>query len=224
MADEINVSVAGVLTQQRKEFDPGQDVAALAAAAGIPVIGDPAEIPDCDILYSVQYHKILPQSAIEKATQIAVNLHMATLPEYRGCNQFSFAIMDDKKEFGTTIHRIDARIDHGDLLFEKRFPVPENCWVEQLYNLTFDASITLFRETLEAIVSGHYKPISQQDLIAGRGTSIHYRHDIAALKKIDFSWDAGKISRHVRATSMPGFEPPYAIAGGRKIYLITSPE
>lgn len=223
MRGSLNIEIAGVLTQQRKEFGTGADVAALAASYDIPVLQSVADIPECDILYSVQYHEILKQPTIDKAAKIAVNLHMAPLPEYRGCNQFSMAIIDGKKEFGTTIHRIDTRIDHGDILFQKRFPVPDNCWVNELYDLTEDASFALFTETLPAIIAGTYTMTPQADLVETYGTSLHLRREIAALKQIDLSWDAEKIDRYIRATSMPGFEPPYTIAGGKKIYFSTTP-
>ncbi|MBK8684503.1 MAG: hypothetical protein IPN26_05660 [Bacteroidetes bacterium] len=75
-----------------------------------------------DFLISVQYHQILNERHIQKARTLAINLHMAPLPEYRGCNQFSFAILDQYPEFGTTLHVMDERIDHGDILFEKDSP------------------------------------------------------------------------------------------------------
>ena len=215
----LGLEIAGVLTQGRKEFGGAHDLAALAGMHGIPVFDTPDDIPVCDILYSVQYHLILKQEHIDKARGIALNLHMAPLPEYRGCNQFSFAIVDGKKEFGTTIHQIDDGIDHGDILFERRFAVAEDCWVEDLYELTLEASVALFGDTLPAIVAGDYAGTPQQALVGERGTSIHYRKDIGALKVIDLNWDAEKISRHVRATSMPGFEPPYAFVGEQKVYF-----
>jgi methionyl-tRNA formyltransferase len=222
--NELDLQVVGVLTQGRKEFGSSHDLVSLAIAHGIPVIPSTDEMPVCDILYSVQYHEILRKQHIERSSQIAVNLHMAPLPEYRGCNQFSFAIIDGRETFGTTVHRIDTGIDHGDILFEKRFPVPEDCWVEELYELTEAASFMLFKETLPDIVAGRYTATPQEDLVEKRGTSIHYRKDILALKEIDLSWPADKIDRHIRATSMPGFEPPYTILVNRKIYFTTRPQ
>lgn len=221
--EALGVEVAGVLTQQRKEFGSSHDLAALAREHGVPVIASLEELPDCDILYSVQYHQILKAQHIAKAHTLAMNLHMAPLPEYRGCNQFSFAILDGKKEFGATLHRIDTRIDHGDILFQKRFSIPDGCWVQQLYDLTFEASVVLFKETLGNIVRGNYTPIPQQTLEAQYGTSLHYRHEMATLKQIDLAWNADKIQRHIRATSMPGFEPPYCIINGKKIYFSQQP-
>ena len=217
--DKLNIDIAGLLTQTRKEFDGKSDLAALAVQHNIPVFEGPDDIPEADILYSVQYHRILKQPHIDKAKQIAVNLHMAPLPEYRGSNQFSFAILDEKKEFGTTLHKIDSRIDHGDILFDKRFAIPDNCWVGELYQLTFDASLALFKETLSSIVNGRYLEMPQSTLIDKHGTSLHFRNEMADIKQIDLSWDKEKIERHIRATSMPGFEPPYTIIDGEKVYF-----
>jgi methionyl-tRNA formyltransferase len=222
--DRLNIEVTAVLTQARKEFDRRADLASLAGEEGIPVINSLNELPTCDILYSVQYHQILKQEHINKASQIALNLHMAPLPEYRGSNQFSFAILEERKEFGTTIHRIDTSIDHGDILFEKRFPIPAKCWIKELYDLTEEASLALFKESLPNIVAGDYKLTPQQSLEATRGSSLHYRSEMAEIKQIDLSWEKEKIDRHIRATSMPGFEPPYTILGGRRVYFTTSPE
>lgn len=215
----LNVVITGVLTHQRKEFGAESDVGGLARARSIPVFTNIGDIPACDIIYSVQHHQILTKKTIEKAGQIAVNLHMAPLPEYRGCNQFTMAVLDETKTFGTTIHVLDERIDHGDILFEKRFSVPDECWVHELYELTYDASLSLFKESLAAIITGQYERTPQASLLSTRSTSIHYRSEIAALKEIDLSWDAPKIERHIRAVSMPGFEPPFAIIGQQKIYF-----
>ncbi len=217
--EQLNVIVSGLLTQQRDEFDGSYDLATLAAAHNVPVLKDISDIPACDILYSVQYHNILTAADIAKAGQIAVNLHMAPLPEYRGCNQFSWAIIDEKEEFGTTIHIMDPGIDSGDILFQKRFPIPDNCWVDQLYKLTYEASLRLFQQTLAHIVNGNYTPLPQALLVPKFGTSIHYRHEINRLKQLDPTWDKTKIDRHIRATSMPGFEPPYFLEDGKKMYI-----
>ena len=217
--DALDIEITGLLTHARKEFGNAHDLNSLANEHSIPIINSQEEIPACDIIYSVQYHEVLKQVHIQKAAEIAVNLHMAPLPEYRGSNQFSFAILEEKKEFGTTIHQIDSRIDHGEILFQKRFPIPENCWVSDLYDLTYNASIRLFQQTLAHLVAGNYKPVPQETLIAKFGTSIHYRKEMAEIKQIDLNWTKEKIERHIRATSMPGFEPPYAVIDGKKIHF-----
>ncbi len=219
-----NIEIIGVLTQSRSEFGSTHDLTQLATQHNIPVLQSLNDMPPCDIIYSVQYHQILTQEHINKAGTIAVNLHMAPLPEYRGSNQFSFAIIEGKTEFGTTIHRIDHRIDHGDILFQKRFPIPPGTWVQDLYQLTYNASLNLFRQTLGHIITGNYQPVPQSVLAGKYGTSLHYRSEMNTLKHIDLNWQKEIIEQHIRATSMPGFEPPYCIIDGKKIYFSTTPQ
>jgi methionyl-tRNA formyltransferase len=219
--ETLALDIVGVLCHENQHFDAQFSLTQLAKQHQIPVLESLAEMPNVDFIYSVQYHQILKKEDIQKAGIIALNLHMAPLPEYRGCNQFSFALLDNKKEFGTTIHQLDPQIDHGDLLFEKRFPIPENCWIEQLYSLTYDASLLLFKESLKNIIYHNYTLTSQQSLVEERGSQLHYRKDIHEIKKIDLNWDQETIMRHIRATSMPGFEPPYTMIGDKKIYFST---
>jgi methionyl-tRNA formyltransferase len=216
------VKIIGVLSNDNARFDASKSVIALARKKDVAILEDLNDLPeDIDILYSVQYHRILKAHHISKA-KLALNLHMAPLPEYRGSNQFSLALLEEKEMFGVTIHKMDAKIDHGDILFEKRFPIPSLCWIEDLYHLSNTAALTLFRDTLSDIVNGNYTSTPQQQLVAQRGTSLHFRNEIDTLKLIDLSWPIEKIERHIRATSMPGFAPPYAIIQGRKVELNAS--
>lgn len=158
----------------------------------------------------------MKEKHIALARKLAINLHMAPVPEYRGCNQFSFAILDEAREFGTTIHKLDTSIDGGDIIAERRFPIDQDIRVDELYNKTFEASVTLFKSEIAKILNGEYRLVDQSSLI-DRKSSIHYRNEIDDLKKIDLSWPKEKINRHIRATLMPGFPPPYTMVDGKKI-------
>jgi methionyl-tRNA formyltransferase len=217
---ELNIELTGIRTKQRKEFGDGHDLADLAVDYGVPLLSALADIPECEIIYSVQHHELLKAEHIAKANTIAVNLHLAPLPEYRGCNQFSFAIMDDAKEFGATIHAIDRRIDHGEVLFERRFAIPDGCWVDDLYEMTCVAAFELFRDSLGSLLAGTYSRTPQSELLKTRPTSLHYRNEIEDLKRIDLNQSQALIERTVRATYMPGFEPPYAMVGGKKVQFV----
>lgn len=220
---ELNIDIAGILTNDNPVFGSQYNLSLYAAGHGIKIIPSLEALlqeEPADFIISIQYHQILRQVHIDRAKELALNLHMATLPEYRGCNQFSFALLDDAKEFGTTIHRLEAGIDSGAIIAEKRFPIPENCFVKELYDLTEKASIALFRESIGRILRGDYTLTSQQDLVAQRGTSIHYRREIASIKVLEPEWPKDKIFRHIRATYMPGFEPPYALINGQKHHVV----
>jgi methionyl-tRNA formyltransferase len=219
--EAYNIEVVGVLTNNTNRMGVA-NLATLAEEYHVKVLNSLDEIYsiECDFLISVQYHQILRKKHLSIASKMAINLHMAPLPEYRGCNQFTFAIIDAKKEFGTTLHIMDEGIDSGAILAEQRFSIPEDCFVEELYELTLDASKQLFESKIGAILLGDCTPITQEQLLKDRTTSIHYRKEIATAKKIDLNWSEDKIWRHIRATSMPGFDPPYAEINGVKLNII----
>lgn len=213
----LDFKLVGVLTNSR-----GSDIKNFCNSKSIKIfsgLDDLQKIERFDIGISVQYHEILKIQHIERAKEIFVNLHMAPLPEYRGCNQFSFAIINKDEEFGTTIHRLEEGIDSGDIIFEKRFNIPEDIWVEDLYNETFNKSVELFKDSLSDLLSQNYKLVSQNSLLDKRKTSLHYRKEINEIKKINLEWSKDKIERHIRATYMKEFEPPFAMIKKEKIYF-----
>lgn len=215
--DELNFKIVYVLTNSK-----GGGIARFCEEKSITVVDSLSNLllrPDFDLGISVQYHEILKRVHIAKASELFVNLHMAPLPEYRGCNQFSFAILNQDKIFGTTVHRLEEGIDSGDIIIERRFEIPSNCWVNELHSLTFKESLILFKEAVPIILLGKYEFTPQISLLDSRKTAMHYRKEIEEIKRIDLAWDKEKIARYIRATLMPGFEPPHAIIDGRKIYL-----
>ena len=82
--------------------------------------------------------------------------------------------------------------------------------------------LTLFQENIANILSNQFSMKPQKDFESERGTSIHYRNEISDIKRIDLSWDKAKVERHIRATYMPGFEPPYTMIGNEKVYFSTT--
>tara|TARA_B000000532_G_scaffold133164_1_gene106849 strand:+ start:536 stop:1288 length:753 start_codon:yes stop_codon:yes gene_type:complete len=213
--ENFSYKILGVLTNER-----GNEILHYCARNNLNIINDLNDYQDLqnvDIAISVQYHKILKQEHIDVASELTVNLHMAPVPEYRGCNQFSFAIINKEDFFGTTLHIIDTGVDSGDILFDRRFPISKDINVEDLYNKTFSESIILFEENLKNIIFGDYIPIKQDS--NNKKTYFYKRKDIEKIKKIDLSWSKEKINRYIRATSMPGFDPPYSYLNGEKIEL-----
>ncbi|MFC1613118.1 formyltransferase family protein [Patescibacteria group bacterium] len=220
---DLDIILDGVLTNDNINFASSLSIKSICKKNNIRIIENLDKLlslKDIDILISVQYHKILKKCHIDIARDISINLHMAPLPEYRGCNQFSFAILNNDAIFGTTIHRLEEGIDSGSIIAEKRFNIPKNCFVDELYNLTFKKSLKLFKEEICNIISSNFTLTPQETFLGKRNLSLHYRKEIKDIKKINLSWDKEKIERHIRATAMPGFDPPYAYIGNEKINII----
>jgi methionyl-tRNA formyltransferase len=225
MQESLPFEIIGALTNDRAGIlEKKQSVSEIAKTNNIPLYKNLDEWmyakPKCDIIISVQYHEILKPEHINIAGEIAINLHMAPLPEYRGCNQFSFAIIDNAKEFGTTLHKIDTGIDSGDIIAENRFDIAENIDVTTLYRNTYIKSVELFSSEIPKIITGNYILTPQSSYKGKRKSTFHLRKEIDEIKKINISWDKEKILRYFRATYFPPFSPPYYINdAGEKINI-----
>jgi len=214
---DLDIDLVGVLTNNK-----GEKIKNYCFNNDIPLLSNLNEylgLSQVDIAISVQYHEILKKKHISKAKDIIINLHMAPLPEYRGCNQFTFAIINGDKIFGTTIHKLEEGIDSGAIIFEKRFTIPVDCWVDDLYKITYNKTIELFKESLPYLISANYELKPQESYFNQRKTSFHYRKEIEEVKKINLNWNKDKIKRYIRATYMPGFAPPYFLINNQKIFF-----
>ena len=218
----LDIQLVAVLSNDRKIKAQDKSVLELAKSHAINILNSLDELLNLepvDYLISVQYHQILKQKHIDCAKKLAINLHMAPIPEYRGCNQFSFAIIEQAKEFGTTLHVMETGIDSGDILFESRFPITEKENVSSLHLKTTQESIILFEKSIAAILRGNYQRKPQSDFQNIRKFGFHLRSEVNDIKQIIMTWDDEKIDRYIRATYFPPFPPPFTVINGQKIDL-----
>lgn len=197
----------------------GPTVEEIAADAAVEVFEDWPEELCADYIISVQYQSILTAAQLAQANIRAVNLHLAPLPEYRGANQFSFAILNEETEFGVTLHEMVPKVDAGEILGERRFPINSTDVISELYNRALKEAVILFRDSIRPLLAGQLTPRDQESERPGAKRRFYRKKDIETEKRLDPSWPIKKIARHVRAMDMPGFEPPHFEHEGRKIYL-----
>jgi methionyl-tRNA formyltransferase len=217
---ELGVQLSCVFENKSKLATSTSSVGELAKEYNIPLYNNQDELLQFDMLdyiISVQYNQILKQHHINQAKELAINLHMAPVPEYRGCNQFSFAIIDQRTEFGTSLHRLEVSIDGGDLLAERRFNIPKDCFVQDLYKITVSESILLFKNEIGPILKGEYKLIPQAELAKKRDSGFHLRNEVDDIKIIDSTWPIEKQKSYFRATWFPPFSPPIEKQSGKPL-------
>ena len=104
-------------------------VKAWAQKNGIPVL-DPAKFDDafieklkgcnCEVFVVASYGKIIPEKVLDAAPKRTLNVHPSLLPSYRGASPIQSAIVDDAKDTGVTIMRLDSEMDHGPIVAAKK--------------------------------------------------------------------------------------------------------
>ncbi|MCD2157853.1 hypothetical protein LQL77_29340 [Rhodococcus cerastii] len=80
-----------------------------------------------------------------------VNVHGAPLPGYRGLPlaTAAFAILRSEREFGVTLHRVDAGIDTGPIIDRRMFPLSRSVTLEELSIEVTQACHAIFTANLD---------------------------------------------------------------------------
>jgi methionyl-tRNA formyltransferase len=151
-----------------------------------------------DIVIAVHLRKILDKGIFSLATKAAINVHPSLLPRFRGLSPQHQAILHGDTESGVTVHYIDADVDTGDIIVQKKFPVAEHDYILNVQQKMLAIYKTIVVEALELLQDKDFKPV-KQDL-----SKLSY---FGPLKKTDREIDLSKtkceIYRQVRAVSLP---------------------
>jgi methionyl-tRNA formyltransferase len=78
---------------------------------------------DLDLIISVAAPQIFKEPLIRIPRHGCINIHNAKLPKYRGMLPNFWQIFHGETSVGTTIHRINAGIDDGEILLQKETPL-----------------------------------------------------------------------------------------------------
>ena len=76
-----------------------------------------------DYLFSIVNPKILSSKILSSSQKLAINYHDAPLPRYAGTHATSWAILNQEKTHGVTWHRMEPKVDAGDILKQEIIPI-----------------------------------------------------------------------------------------------------
>ena len=98
---------AGIAVLQPERVRRPEAVAALQALAA-------------DVFVVFAYGQILPQAVLDLPWVACLNLHASLLPRHRGAAPIHAAVLAGDRESGLTVMYMDAGLDTGDALLERR--------------------------------------------------------------------------------------------------------
>lgn len=128
------------------------------------------------------------------------NLHGSLLPQYRGAAPLNWAIINGETKTGVTTFLLDHEIDTGKILFKKEIDIWENDTVGTVHDSLMDIGAGLVLETVDALASGDYKAIAQEELAA----DTEIKHAPKIFKddcKIDWTKDVDTVRNLIRGLS-----------------------
>ncbi|MFC1807283.1 methionyl-tRNA formyltransferase [Candidatus Omnitrophota bacterium] len=133
-----------------------------------------------DLIISSQGHflserlRVIPQLGV-------INKHAGRLPKYRGVYPVFWAMLNNEKEVGVTIHYVNEIIDGGGILLQEVIPIENNDTFESLYKKVIALTPKLFIRTIDMIRDGRVD-IKKNNMSEATVFSYPSKEDISKLK------------------------------------------
>lgn len=158
------------------------------------------EIEDL-IFISTEYDRIVKPNLFR--TQQLYNIHFSLLPAYKGVYMSAWPILNGEKFAGVTLHVIEAGIDTGDIIAQKKFKLSSKETCYSLYLKFIDYGTALMVKHIDSLISGRLKshPQSSNDSTYYSKKSIDY-----ANLTIDLNVTAAQLDRQIRAFYFPAYQ------------------
>jgi methionyl-tRNA formyltransferase len=107
------------------------------------------------------FGQILPQAILELPQFGCINVHTSLLPKYRGAAPIQWAILNDERETGVTIMKMDAGMDTGALLTQETTPIGDDDNAQTLHDRLATIGAQLLVRTIPDYTQGKTAPRAQ---------------------------------------------------------------
>lgn len=225
---ELLTCGADVATVVTHRNDPGEQiwfesVADLAAARGIPVLmpEDP-NAAACveairrlrpDLIVSLYYRRMLAPAILAIPPLGAVNVHGSLLPKYRGRAPLNWVLVNGEALTGVTLHHMDDRADHGDIIGQRAVPIAVEDTALTLWRKLTLAACQVLAETYPLLASGQ-APRMPQD----HSQATKFGRRTPADGQVDWTQSAWQIYNLIRAVTRP-FPGAFSFWQDERIFL-----
>lgn len=116
-----------------------------ASDNNIKLINDINNIPcDVNVVLLISYPGIIKESQLEKF--LFLNIHNSLLPKYRGLHAMVWALLNDEKIIGYSIHKVVNHLDAGEIYYQDYKEVNETDDILSLQEWQFKSMVNIFRK------------------------------------------------------------------------------
>ncbi|WP_426661964.1 methionyl-tRNA formyltransferase [Rhodanobacter aciditrophus] len=148
-----------------------------------------------DLMVVVAYGLILPRKVLAIPRLGCWNVHASLLPRWRGAAPIQRAILAGDAETGIDLMQMEAGLDTGPVLLEKRTPIGREDTGGSLHDRLATLGAEALAEGLARVLAGETLAATAQ---AAEGVTYAHKLDKAEAR-LDFSRPAIELERQVRA-------------------------
>lgn len=165
-----------------------------------------------DLIVVANFGRILTKEELEKPAFGCLNIHPSLLPKYRGPSPIQTVLLNNEKETGVTIFKMDEMIDHGPLLSQMKIKIKNNDDYNSLSKKLTKLAADLIIKTIPLYTSEQIKPKEQNHELATHTKKINKTD-----AEIDWTQTALKIHNQIRA--YVGWPVAYTILDGKRFLI-----
>jgi phosphoribosylglycinamide formyltransferase-1 len=104
-----------------------------------------------DLVVLAGFMRVLKEQMLAAFPRRIVNIHPSLLPKFPGLEAWKQALAANEKWTGVTVHYIDEKIDHGDVIAQRKVPVMSDDTAESLHARIQEVEHVLYPEALEQV-------------------------------------------------------------------------
>ncbi len=116
---------------------------------------------DSQLAILIDFGIIVSRTVIDGFKQGIINSHFSVLPEWRGADPISFAVLSGQKTTGVSLMLLDEGMDTGKILVTKSLPIAKGETTPSLTNKLIGLSDELLSATIPRYTSGELSPRAQ---------------------------------------------------------------
>lgn len=201
-------------------------VADLALEHGVPVLlrvrPDDDELVvalkelDPDTIVAANWRTWIPPQVFDVPRYGTLNVHDSLLPSYGGFAPLNWALINGEEEVGVTAHMMNAELDRGDIVLQRRVAVRPEDTVTDLFHKTLRLFGPITVDALDLIESGA-GPWTPQD---PEQASFFHKRCIED-SRIDWTWPAADVVNLVRAQADP-YPNAFTFHQGQRIRILSA--
>lgn len=167
-----------------------------------------------DLFLSLHSKQLFPTALVEN--HLCINVHPGLNPYNRGWFPQVFSILNGLP-VGVTIHKMDAELDHGPILWQEELAVRAEDTSKDIYDRILAKEIEMLQQHLPDLLAGNYTltPMPHEG-------NINYKADFDALCEIHRDEPAtyGQVIDRLRALTHAPYENAYFVDDdGKKVYV-----
>ena len=104
-----------------------------------------------EVVVLAGFMRVLKEPMLAAFPRRIVNIHPSLLPKFPGLEAWKQALAANEKWTGVTVHYVDARVDHGDIILQREVPILPGDTPESLHARIQEAEHVLYPEALEQV-------------------------------------------------------------------------